>query len=180
MIRFILGGRRSGKSKFALQLGESLYPGAPHLFIATAISTDPEMEERILNHKKKRSPLWTLVEEPLHLGKLLKEHLTEEPKVYLVDCLGFWLNNLLWNFKLKDQEKEYQQEIKEFFSALKCFQKRPSEIIVVSNEVGLSIIPDSRISRIFSDELGKINQNVAELSDETYFLISGIPLKIKG
>lgn len=170
-IIFILGGARSGKSHYATKLAKG--KGVKKLaFIATCQPLDLEMKRRILLHKKTRPASWQTFEEPLKVSGLL-EKIGNKFEWILIDCLTLLVSNLL----LKDFKKEMiEDEIDKVLSLLKKFKAKS---IIVSNEVGLGIVPKNRLARDFRDIAGRINQKVAEKSNEVFFMVSGIPWRIK-
>lgn len=169
-ITFILGGARSGKSAYAKELANRQKKKVA--FIATCEARDKEMRERIRLHKKNRPLNWKTFEEPLFVSKILKE-ITNIYEIILIDCLTLLISNLL----LKgSKEGCIEREVNKILSTLK---KNKNKSIIVSNEVGLGIVPDSRLGREFRDIAGRINQQVAEKSDEVFFVVSGIPWRIK-
>lgn len=176
-IIFITGGSRSGKSRFALEKANSF--SGKKVYIATAEPLDEEMRERIERHKKERGREWFTMEEPLKLAELIRE-LKGQYDVILLDCLTLWLSNLMM------ADKEVSGEIEEFIATLKklkdspAFSLRPSAFFIVSNEVGMGIVPENELARKFRDMAGLLNQRVAELADEVYLMVSGIPVKIRG
>ena len=166
----ILGGARSGKSRFALNLGERV-PGRK-AFIATAEALDPEMAERIRQHRNTRSTIWETIEEPLKLCDLF----TRESKAYqlfLVDCLTLWLSNMM------HADGNPMTVSTEIDSLAKFLRTTDRNIILVSNEVGWGIVPESSSTRKFRDLAGLMNQNIAEAADAVYLVSAGIPVKIK-
>ncbi|GER93463.1 bifunctional adenosylcobinamide kinase/adenosylcobinamide-phosphate guanylyltransferase [hot springs metagenome] len=192
MITFIIGGTRSGKSKFAMEFAENyIYSECTsHIenkpqraikksYIATARALDDEMKERIERHKRERPAGWDTYEEPLKITSLLKE-IHERYDVILIDCLTLWLSNMLLSEeKFRVQDSGLNEEIENFILTLKEY-KNPSALIIVSNEVGMGIVPENELARRFRDMAGLLNQKVAEIADEVYFVVSGIPVKIKG
>jgi adenosylcobinamide kinase/adenosylcobinamide-phosphate guanylyltransferase len=166
-IVFVLGGARSGKSSFALEKASS-HQGRK-AFIATAQALDAGMEERIAKHKKERGGDWTTLEEPMNIAPLIGKAV-EEYAAVLVDCLTLWLSNLMLD------GRNVEQEVEVFVSSLEACGK---EIYLVSNEVGLGIVPDNELARKFRDLAGGLNRRVAALADEVYLIVAGIPLKIK-
>ncbi len=168
-VTLIVGGSRSGKSRHALHLAE---PFAHKAFIATALPIDDEMKQRIVTHQQERDASFVTIEEPYTLGDAIKA-LPGETEIAIIDCLTVWLGNLLYKYEdsLADAE-----EINSFFSVL---QHPPCSLILVSNEVGLGIIPADPSTRLFRDEAGSLNQRVAAVANEVIFTISGIPIKIK-
>ena len=164
----ITGGVKSGKSRFALKIAREIEK-EEKIFIATARPIDEEMEDKIEKHEKERGSDFQTVEEPIHLGDILTKI---NQSTVVIDCLTLWLSNLF--FEVRESEKLF--EIESFIQALKEFG---GNIIIVTNEVGWGIIPESETSRNYQAELGRLNQEVAEICDEVYVLISGIPSKIK-
>lgn len=164
----ITGGIKSGKSRFALKLAREMGNGEK-IFIATARSIDEDMEKKIEKHKEERGIDFKTIEAPIHLGNALSEvrHSTA-----VIDCLTLWLSNLF--FEIKEEEKS--RETDSFVEALNNFD---GNAIIVTNEVGWGIIPADEISRRYQSELGSLNQRVAEICDEVYVLISGLPLRVK-
>ncbi len=170
-IIFILGGARSGKSSYAIELAKK--PRKKTALIATCILPDNEMRKRIKAHQKSRPQHWKLVEEGRNIVPCLAE-LKNEYGTILVDCLGLWISNLLIaNLTDKQIEKEIRKLAK-FISVFKA------NLILVSNEVGSGIVPDNLLARRFRDLLGLANQIIAKIAGEVIFMQSGIPLKIKG
>jgi adenosylcobinamide kinase/adenosylcobinamide-phosphate guanylyltransferase len=168
-IVFVTGGARSGKSGFALS--EALKIGGKKAFLATAEATDKEMKDRIQRHRDDRGSGWKTYEEPVRIARLLREIDARYP-VVVIDCLTLWLANVMMSGL--DEEKEGDR----LLSALKAMKK--AKVIVVSNEVGMGIVPENELARRFRDAAGRLNQRVAAIADEAYVTVSGIPLKIKG
>lgn len=174
-IVFITGGAKSGKSSFALKLAnewafkERQTSLSQKAYIATAQALDEEMRERIERHKKSRSEEWLTIEEPLNLANLIKD-MGNKHNIILIDCLTLWLSNLLLN------NKSVEAEIESFISALSTVE---CLLIVVSNEVGMGIVPENRLARRFRDLAGDLNQRIAEIADDAYLVVSGIPIKLK-
>ncbi|MDI6744021.1 MAG: bifunctional adenosylcobinamide kinase/adenosylcobinamide-phosphate guanylyltransferase [Thermodesulfovibrionales bacterium] len=169
MITFIIGGTRSGKSSFALQKASDLH--GSKAYIATAQALDDEMKERIEKHKKERLSGWITFEEPLKVSTLIK-NLQDKYDVILLDCLTLWLSNMIIN------NFDINKEIENLINVLHI-TPNASRMFVVSNEVGLGIVPDNEPSRRFRDLAGYLNQKVAGIADEVYFVTVGIPVKIK-
>ncbi len=178
---FIIGGARSGKSRFALRLADEghgedrVSAMRKKVYIATGEAYDDEMKERIEKHRRERSMEWKTIEEPLEIARVIKERWTEH-NVMLIDCLTLWLSNLLTK-RLDAIEKE----IERFLDAVMDFKEgTPTGLLfIVSNEVGLGIVPENALSRRFRDLAGYLNQKVAEIADEVYLVMAGIPLRIK-
>lgn len=174
-IIFITGGARSGKSTFAEK--KALEFGSPLTYLATAQAGDKEMSERIRLHQARRGEEWKTVEEPLHLSQALacRDGLT---KAILVDCLTLWLSNLL--FLYEDQGEELEETIMvDIHRLITTMRGLSTPVIIVSNEVGMGIVPENRLARLFRDIAGKANQMVAAAADEVHVVISGIPLRLK-
>jgi adenosylcobinamide kinase/adenosylcobinamide-phosphate guanylyltransferase len=163
----VLGGCRSGKSRFAQELAERL--GKRKLFVATAEPFDDEMRERIAKHRAARGPDWQTVEAPVALPEALRAS-AGKADVLLVDCLTVWLGNLLC--------AEWRADA--IPSLLAELGQRREHIIVVSNEVGLGIVPENALARRFRDEQGKLNQQVAAIADSVVFVAAGLPMTLKG
>ncbi|MDR4502241.1 MAG: bifunctional adenosylcobinamide kinase/adenosylcobinamide-phosphate guanylyltransferase [Nitrospirales bacterium] len=166
---FILGGARSGKSDLALQLCRSFTPRA---FVATAEPLDQEMESRIRTHQRHRRGKWDTVEIPVELSAWFRTQGRNYEGV-VVDCLTLWLNNVLGEKTLR---KKIPSLLKDW---LQSVREVPGRVIVVSNEVGLGIVPGEPLARNFRDVAGRMNQQVASVADEVYFVVSGIPLRLK-
>lgn len=169
-IIFILGGARSGKSNYAISLAKRLKKKV--IFIATCNPLDEEMKERVKKHRKSRPNTWKTIEEEIDIDLLLQK-LNRQNEIIIIDCLTIWISNL--QLKYKNEEK-IEDKIKSF---LKVLEKIKTTLIIVSNEVGSGIVPENKIARNYRDILGNLNQEVAKLSSEVYFLISGVPIKIK-
>lgn len=172
-LTLITGGIKSGKSRYALELARS-FPEIQKCFIATAEPLDQEMKLRIQRHREERgNDFWTL-EEPLWLAKAFEEA-TVQADLVLIDCLTLWMNNLWYRFAASPEKIEEQINL-----FLKSLTERKSETILVTNEVGLGVIPENPLARRFMDSLGKLNQSLSAMSDEVIFMISGIAQRIKG
>lgn len=167
LITFIIGGARSGKSSFALSKASKLE--GKKAYIATAQALDDDMKERIEKHKKERPEEWMTFEEPLNISALIKDF-QDKYDVILLDCLTLWLSNLLFSNRAVEEDIEY------FCSSLVTCH---SSLFIVSNEVGMGIVPENELSRRFRDLSGYLNQKVAEIADEAYLVTAGIPIKIK-
>lgn len=169
MVELILGGARSGKSAWATRRAHA--SGLPVTFIATAQGHDPEMAERIHHHQESRPPHWQLVEEPLHLAAVLSRHPTPE-QFLVVDCLTLWLANLLATHDdtLFNQERQALLEVLSLTTA---------PVVLVSNEVGLGVVPMGRLTRRFVDEAGKLHQELAERCHRVILIVAGLPWVLK-
>jgi adenosylcobinamide kinase/adenosylcobinamide-phosphate guanylyltransferase len=168
---FVVGGAKSGKSRYAVNLAKA-FKGSV-VFIATATSSDEEMKQRIKLHKNSRPTHWKLIEEGKDISAVLPE-LKEKYEVVLIDCLGLLISNLLAE-NLRD--KEIEKRIKNLIGIVR---KVKLITILVSNEVGSGIVPRNPLARRFRDLLGSANQMIAEEADEVVFMQSGIPVTIKG
>lgn len=164
---FITGGARSGKSKFALKEASRILGNKA--YIATAEAIDEEMRERIEKHKKQRGNIWDTYEEPIKIVDVIKD-IEDQYSVIVIDCLTLWLSNLFLN------NKNVEKEIESLYSSLSAVH---CPLFIVSNEVGTGIVPENEMARKFRDMAGFLNQNIAEIADEVYMMIAGIPLKIK-
>ena len=168
-ITFILGGSRSGKSRHALLRAK---PYSHKAFIATALPIDEEMKERIALHRRERDPSFITIEAPYDLGNAIAT-LPPVVDIAIVDCLTVWLGNLMCKH---GESFQGAKELDAFFLAL---EHAPCSLILVSNEVGMGIIPMGPETRRFRDEAGRLNQRVAALADEVIFVFSGLPVEIK-
>ncbi|MBI5687572.1 MAG: bifunctional adenosylcobinamide kinase/adenosylcobinamide-phosphate guanylyltransferase [Verrucomicrobia bacterium] len=168
----VLGGCRSGKSRFAQELAGRF--GRRKLFVATAEPFDDEMRERIVKHRAVRGPEWQTIEAPVALAEALREH-AGEADVVLVDCLTVWLGNLLC---AEQGPARWQGDVVP--SLLAELGRRRAHVIVVSNEVGMGIVPDNALARRFRDEQGSLNQQVAAIADSVVFVAAGLPMTLKG
>lgn len=167
-IALVLGGARSGKSRYAEALAQSV-PAGRLLYVATAEARDCEMEQRIAHHRARRGPRWQTIEEPLDLAGAVRQ--AGAGDVVLVDCLTLWLSNILLTGIMFDER------VRDLCGALAL---SPARVILVANEVGLGIVPDNALARRFRDEAGFLNQRVAEIADFVVFLAAGLPLTLKG
>ena len=163
----VLGGARSGKSSYAEAL-LSAYDGV-RIYIATAEAQDAEMAARIAKHRARRGSDWHTVEQPLNLVAALEAHCRPTGAV-LVDCLTLWLSNLMV------ASRDIAAETAGLTDAL---VRLPGRAVLVSNAVGLGIVPDNKMARDFRDHAGRLNQAVAEVADEAVFVVAGLPLRLK-
>lgn len=168
-LAFICGGAKSGKSRFAQNLAESL--PAPRLYVATGEALDEEMSARIFRHQQDRGPDWQTREEPLALAGALRGS-NGRFGVILVDCLTMWLSNLLTR-----READLEEEKRQLAEVLPRMQ---TPVIVVTNEVGWGIVPANPLARRFRDVAGALNQHLASLADVAVLVVSGLPLYLKG
>ena len=175
-IQLILGGARSGKSRFALDQGNGS-SFDPLLFLATASAGDDEMKERIDKHRSSRDRRWKTMEEPYQLVTALKRSAVHDRGLLVLDCVTLWVSNLLCGMGGKVLS---MSEIEKIFAELvHTLPSLKGNIRIVSNEVGLSIVPDNPLGRDFRDLQGSLNQQLASLSNEVFFLTAGLPLRIK-
>lgn len=178
---FVFGGARSGKSSYAEKLAAD--SGKEVIYIATAQVDDAEMAARIAHHRQQRSQDWSTVEEPLALGEAIARW-SAPHRVVLVDCLTLWLSNLLFT-----QEQHFPEvgeivppavflEQREYF--LQALEQAAGDVVLVSNEVGMGIVPLGAVSRWFVDEAGRLNQAVAARCERAIWIAAGLPLVLKG
>ncbi|NLT23211.1 MAG: bifunctional adenosylcobinamide kinase/adenosylcobinamide-phosphate guanylyltransferase [Syntrophorhabdus sp.] len=165
----ILGGARSGKSSFALR--EASLIAGQKAFVATAEALDDEMETRINNHRSERGPEWKTFEEPLEVPSLIRK-IGPSHGVVLIDCLTLWVSNIMMRGLSVEQ---YEEDLVDALSDPGCAPL----IYIVSNEVGLGLVPESPMGREYRDNLGRLNARVASVVTDVYFLAAGIPMKIK-
>ncbi len=169
----ILGGARSGKSSLAEKLA-SQYRRV--LFVATAEALDEDMEHRIAQHRLSRPSEWSTLEEPIDLASAL-ESVDDLYDVCLVDCLTVWVSNLLLKMEGRsDAENAIQTELQ---LLLDIYERSSATWIVVSNEVGLGVVPPTPLGRTYRDALGRVNQVVAAKADRVYLMVAGLPLEAK-
>lgn len=163
----VLGGARSGKSSFAEHLARR--SGLPRLYIATATAGDEEMQQRITRHRAERGPEWRTIEEPLALLDVLSRETSDG--VTLVDCLTLWLSNMM------EAQSDVALESRRLADWLRGREHR---IILVSNEVGMGLVPDTPLGRKFRDAQGRLNQVVAAAVNNVAFVAAGLPIWLKG
>ena len=172
-LTFIMGGVRAGKSSYAQRLADS---GERVLFVATAEAGDPEMEARIKAHQEDRPPHWDTLEEPIDPVAALAP-MQDRYDIVLLDCLTLWVSNLL--LRNPDPESTRKEILSEARRLLGLYREGEASWIIVSNEVGLGVVPATKLGRIFADELGRVNQLVAAEADEVYFMAAGLPMAMK-
>ena len=165
-VTLILGGARSGKSRYAERLVEDA--ARCGTYCATAEAGDAEMTERIAAHRARRGPFWRTVEAPLALASAIAAAVPEHP--VLVDCLTLWLSNLLLAGKQADEEAG---------ALCSALRKAAGTVVLVSNEVGMGLVPETPLGRTFRDAAGWLNQDVAALADRVVFVAAGLPLVLK-
>ena len=175
---FITGGARSGKSHFAEKVAAKISKEVA--YIAAGQPLDEEMAHRIEKHKEKRLNSWETYEEPIEVRKLVSR-LGLEKEVILIDCLTLLTSNLLLKKENKVGDPQWEEEILlEIKKLAEVSYKIPAQVIIVSNEVGMGLVPDNPLGRVYRDILGRANSIIADKADEVFMMVSGIPLKIKG
>lgn len=175
-IIFILGGARSGKSRFAQELAAK--PGKRVLFVATGEALDEEMSARIESHKRVRPSTWRTLEAPNNVAGALKNEMGDA-QVVIIDCLTLLVSNLLGEEEPEADtlEKKVNGEIE---NLVKFMKKTKAKFIVVSNELGLGVVPVYASGRVYRDALGLANQMLARHADKVYFMVAGIAIPLKG
>lgn len=173
-ISLILGGARSGKSCYAEQLATET--GLPVTYIATALVFDDEFGQRVAHHQSRRPTAWKTVEQAHDLAQALQSHATSGQCV-IVDCLTLWLAQCICPDCAQPETQGWESEKA---GLIKILPKLAGKVILVSNEVGMGIVPLGAINRQFQDEQGRLNQAVAKLADEVVFIAAGLPIKLKG
>ena len=172
----VTGGARSGKSDYALNRAEAIQ--GKHYFLATCPVVDSEMDDRISRHRAERNPeFWHTLEEEIELGNILQS--IEPESICLIDCLTLWVNNLMFRAEKSGKafgDDEMQGCIKEFIDAAASFQ---GTLICVSNEVGMGVVPDNPLARLYRDLIGRSNRMIATVADEVVFVSCGLPLFLK-
>jgi adenosylcobinamide kinase/adenosylcobinamide-phosphate guanylyltransferase len=174
MLTLIVGGARSGKSRF----GQQLCSRQSHVaYVATAlIDTDSEMRARVERHRADRPPGWRTIEEPLLLAEAVAREAVDSDYI-LVDCLTLWLSNFLWTHRAVETTELERLALEEVEAAAAA--GREKNLVFVANEVGWGIVPETPVGRLFRDLQGLVNQRAAALADEVFLTVAGIPLRIK-
>ena len=167
-VTLVLGGARSGKSRHAEALVIAAARAAT--YIATAEAGDAEMAARIAEHRRRRGVFWHTVEEPLDLASAIRAH-ADPARPILVDCLTLWLSNLLLAERVIEHESE---------TLCAALRDASGPVVLVANEVGLGLVPETPLGRVFRDAAGRLNQAVAALADRVVFIAAGLPLVLKG
>ncbi len=160
------GGARSGKSRYALQVARRY--GQRLIFLATAQAFDREMETRIAQHRSERGAEFTTIEEPIEVGHAIREAAGD---AIVVDCLTLWLSNVMLAFG-----RDVNADIESLVDAAQSSQ---AAVILVTNEVGSGIVPDNELGRDYRDRCGTLNQHVASVADEVYWMVFGCPVRVK-
>lgn len=166
-VDFVLGGARSGKTGVALARAEA--SGLSAVMVATAQAHDAEMEARIAAHRAERGPDWGLVEEPLALADVVTRE-AGEGRVLVVDCLTLWLSNVLF------ADRDVEAEIAGLAAAL---ERVGGSVILVSNEVGLGIVPENALARRFRDLQGRLNRQIARVAERVTLVVAGLEMVVK-
>lgn len=180
-IALILGGARSGKSAFAERLAERW--GEPVLFVATASAIDAEMMQRIAAHRSARPDSWRSVEAPLNVGSAIREQ-GAGSRAAIVDCLTLLVANCLVGPEHDhlddiDADVAAQRVQEEIEDLLEAARRMALHLVVVSNEVGMGVVPPYETGRVFRDLLGRANQRIAEVAEAVYLMVAGIPIDVK-
>ncbi|MBO4968588.1 bifunctional adenosylcobinamide kinase/adenosylcobinamide-phosphate guanylyltransferase [Pseudomonas sp. FSL R10-0056] len=170
MLQLILGGARSGKSRLAEKLAAE--SGCAVTYIATSQPLDGEMNERVRHHRERRPEHWALIEEPVELARVLRDNARADACL-LVDCLTLWLTNLLMLEDLQRLNAERD-------ALLECLAELPGEILFVSNETGMGVVPLGELTRRYVDEAGWLHQALAERCQRVVLTVAGLPLTLKG
>jgi len=170
MAELILGGARSGKSRLAER--QAADSGLAVVYIATSQPLDGEMSDRVAHHRARRPDHWGLVEEPVELARVLREH-ASAGTCLLVDCLTLWLTNLLM---LEDDARLAAERD----ALLACIAELPGRVLLVSNETGLGVVPLGELTRRYVDEAGWLHQALAERCTRVTFTVAGLPMLLKG
>lgn len=173
----ILGGARSGKSNYAQRQIEQ--QGRPAIFVATAVAFDGEMDARIKAHQASRSALWHTLEAPREVGKAIRE-CNHPADLILLDCLTLLANNVILALPDPEDANAAQAALdQEIEALLEAYRSSSAEWLVVSNEVGLGLVPPYPLGRIYRDVLGRANQRLAETADRVLFMVAGLPMVVK-
>ncbi len=177
-LTLILGGARSGKSTYAQRLAAE--HGEVVVYVATAEAGDTEMADRIATHRAERPVHWQTIEAPRAIGSAIRSG-TGQADVILIDCLTLLANNVIVplpeSVTAQEAEAALSAEIEELLGA---YDQSAAEWIIVSNEVGLGLVPPYPLGRVYRDALGRANQRLATVADEVLFMVAGLPLKVKG
>jgi adenosylcobinamide kinase/adenosylcobinamide-phosphate guanylyltransferase len=173
---FLLGGARSGKSRYAADWGRD--HGQDVLFVATAQALDDEMREKIVHHQAERPAGWTTLEAPLNVGAAIQQA-GGDYDTLIVDCLTLLTSNILLSLPEDcSQEEVNWRVLDEIERLLSAYQRSEATWLIVSNEVGMGVVPPTRLGRLFRDALGTANQRVAQTADEVLLFVAGLPWKL--
>ena len=174
----ILGGARSGKSRLAEQ--RALHSGASVCYIATATAGDSEMTQRINIHRQQRPENWLLVEEPIALAAALQAHAAID-RCIIVACLTLWLSNLLGGLEGQATESDSSEIfVREREALVAVLPTLPGQILLVSNELGMGVVPMGALTRRYCDEVGRLHQQLAQLCERVTWVIAGLAQTLKG
>ncbi len=183
-IILVTGGARSGKSNFAEKL--CIDRNNSTAYIATSIPFDDEMKDRVRKHKESRPQNWETYEIYKDIYSIIND-ISKNHKTVIMDCITLLVNNLMFTYdidldnaspeEINTMEKYIKEQIIMLFDEVKCTDLY---FVNVTNELGMGVVPDNKLSRVYTDIVGRINQYIASISDEVYFVVSGIPMKIKG
>jgi adenosylcobinamide kinase/adenosylcobinamide-phosphate guanylyltransferase len=179
-LTLILGGARSGKSRYAQELAGRW--GGRVLYVATAAALDSEMAARIAAHKRERPPAWDVLEQTSQVGPAVAEFLDHRfIEVVIVDCLTLLASNVLSALPEPLDPAHVESALNaEVTELLRVYEGSTALWLIISNEVGMGIVPPYPLGRSYRDALGRINQRVAATADEVVFLVAGLPMKLKG
>lgn len=177
----ITGGARSGKSHFAQEL--ALRSGKPVLFVATAVAGDEEMRQRIEEHQRRRPSSWRTIEVSTHVGDEIRQKLGGA-QVVIIDCVTLLVSNIFGQFtnetgELIDTTYVEKEATSEISRLVDCISRLDASFIIVTNEVGMGLVPANKMGRLYRDLLGRANQLLAEQADEVYLMVASLPVPIK-
>ena len=177
----LIGGARSGKSRFAQEL--ALKSDKLVLFVATAEASDEEMRYRIEQHQKARPSAWNTLEVTTHIGKKIVQEIGEA-QVVIIDCITLLVNNVFGQYSHENTEQIdahliEKKLISEISELVECINQVNTSFVIVTNEVGTGLVPANKVGRLYRDLLGKANQILAQRADEIYLMVAGLPLPIK-
>lgn len=175
----IIGGIRSGKSRFAQELALKL--GKPVLFVATAEAGDEEMRRRIGEHQRARPSDWSTLEVTAHVGSQISRKLGRA-RVVIIDCITLLISNLFGQYgdsEPIDASLIEPKLIAEINELIECITRTDASFVMVTNEVGTGVVPPNQLGRLYRDWLGKVNQMLAQVADEVYLMVAGLPVPIK-
>lgn len=177
----ITGGARSGKSRFAQELAIRVNESV--LFVATAQAGDEEMQERIQRHKKARPASWNTLEATTNIGSQISQEIAGA-RVVIIDCIALLVSNIFSRYSDPNGEPTAaplieEKVIGEINELVECINKTDARFIIVTNEIGLGLVPISRIGRLYRDVMGKANQRLAQEAEEVYLMVAGLPVQIK-
>jgi adenosylcobinamide kinase/adenosylcobinamide-phosphate guanylyltransferase len=167
----IIGGARSGKSRYALDLVKA-YPRGEKIFVATCVPRDDEMKERVERHRKERGAGWKTLEIPVHIADAITQN-SQGAGLILIDCLTLWVSNLIFEIKDEPAINHYLDRL------IESIRKSDSPVILVTNEVGCGIVPENPLARRFRDIAGRVNQQVASVCSKVFWMVAGIPVPIR-